>query len=1218
MNTSSGATKGVGRYTTSALFVAIFSLIVLAALSKTARAQTFFGSVVGTVTDDSGAVIPGASVTITDLGTNEARTAKTDAAGDYRFVNLVPASYKVSVESPNFKRFLRQPIQVDVNATVRADAALQLGEVTETVQVTTATPLLQTESGTLASTVDAKQVAAMPLNGRNTLNLMELVPGVVPQGNTSGGAALNSGVGSAAGPATSSAAFGNYQIGGAFPLQSSMYIDGASIEYLNKNFPGIVPVQDLIQEFTIQTSAVSAEYGRFGGGVVSMTTKSGSNQFHGSVYEYFRNNIFNANYFFTKRTGAARPQFNQNQFGGTVSGPIWKDKAFFFFGWEGTHIRTGVPYLTSIPTPAMRTGVIPEVYIGSVLQNSKVSDPRGKCNVTHQAGTPTSPGTWTITNLSTCVDPTAALLATFYPNNVNVTNNASYNYATTVSTGTDGHQMAGRLDYNVTNANRLFFRFLMWPLADKAPNYLGNANGWNSANIQHHLFANQYAVGDTHTFNPTTILDVRADFLRAYGDAIPPVMGNANVPQFGSAYSALAPYFSFNDYPAWNFANGTLHNLFAFNYNSIVQTYYNNYHLSGSVTKIIGRHALKVGAEGLLQQREDIGSDSSPDGLFTFGYDLGGDEWANFLFGSFDKAVATTIKRTTTFNYYSGYYAQDTWQALPRLTLNVGLRLDLPGAPTENNNNASVLLPYTTDPNTGIYGTAGLVASSLYPNRSTLVPIHNAFGPRFGFAYRLTDNTVFRGGYGLSYLPNDAQTGSWATNAPINSAATTNTNTATNLNPTNYANGCSSGGPTTTLCYTLSNPFPATSQYPNGIGPALGRANTTFVKNYIGSSLSAPYPYEPYPHSQELNLTIGHQFPGDMAVTAGYAHTLGTHLASLSAGLDQLPDQYDSLGTALAAAPSTSIVYAGVKLPSAYQTYGQTLRPYPAYSNYLNSTSYHGTSSYDALEVTMQKRFKGVGQIGLSYAWSKFLSDTDTVLTSQETESGGAGGNGEGLYQDYYNPKAERSLYSYDVPNRLVVNYVLNLPFGRGQRFASNIGGIADRAISGWSVNGITTLESGYPVYLNTSGNQLSKFFGAGTIRPNYTAGCVKTINDSGYNRTLTGHTWFNTSCFTLPSSTTASTGALLTGQNAYAFGNEPRVDDAIKSSGVDNWDFSLEKATRLHEQVALIFRAEFFNTFNRVQFAPPVTQADSTQFGQILQQSNQPRLIQFAMRVNF
>lgn len=1201
MNIFIEALKSVGRNTVSALLICVLSLATLTITSNTAKAQTFYGSVVGTVTDDSGAVVSGANVTITDLGTNEARSVKTDTAGGYRFVNLVPANYKVLVESPSFKRFLRQPVQVDVNATVRVDAVLQVGEVTETVQVTAATPLLQTESGTLASTVDAKQVAAMPLNGRNTLNLMELVPGVVPQGNTSGGAAMNSGVGSNAGPATSSAAWGNYEIGGGFPLQSSMYIDGSSIEYLNKNFPGLVPVQDTIQEFTIQTSAVSSEYGRFGGGVVSMTTKSGSNAFHGSMYEYFRNNILNANYFFTKRSGGTRPQFNQNQFGGTIGGPIWKDKAFFFFGWEGTHIRAGVPYLTNIPTTAMRAGVIPEVYSGTTLLNKSVFDPRKLCNVTHQPGTPTNPGTWTITNLATCEDSTAAVLATFYPNAINNPGNPSSNYFTTVSTGTDGHQMTGRVDYNITANNRLFVRFTTWPLTDKAPNYMRNANGWSSANVQHHLYTDQYVVGDTHTFNPTTVLDVRADYLRAYGDAIPPALGSANLGQFGSAYATLANQFSFNDYPAWNFTSGTqLHNLFSFNYAAIVATYYNNYHLSGSLTKIVGKHTLKIGAEGLLQQREDVGSATSPDGLFTFSSDLGGDEWANFLFGAFDRGTATTVKKTTTFNYYSGYYVQDNWQALPRLTLNFGLRLDLPGAPTESSNNASVLLPSTTDPNTGIYGTVGLVASNLYPNRSTLVPIHNAFGPRFGFAYRLTDSTVVRGGYGLSYLPNDGQTGSWATNSPVNSVTTTNTNSGTTVN------------------YTLSNPFPATAQYPNGIAPALGRANTTFMYNYIGAAVSAPYPYEPYPHSQEMNLSLGHQFKGDTAVTAGYAHTLGTHLASLSAGLNQLPDQYDSLGTALAAPPPTPIIYDGVKLPSSYQTYGQTLRPYPAYSNYANSTAYHGTSTYDALEITATKRFKAAGQVGLAYAWSKFLSDTDSILTSQEVESGGAGGNGEGLYQDYYNPRAERSLYSYDVPNRLVVNYVLNLPFGHGQHFASNAHGVTDRAIGGWSVNGITTLESGYPVYLNTSGNQLSKFFGAGTIRPNYTPGCVKIIADSGYNRTLAGHTWFNTSCFTLPSSTTAATGAVLTGQNAYAFGNEPRTDDAIKSSGVDNWDFALEKATPLHDQIAMIFRVELFNTFNRVQFAPPVTQVDSTQFGQILQQANQPRLIQFALRINF
>ena len=248
------------------------------------------------------------------------RTAQTNAAGEYSFVNLVPANYKVDVQMSTFKRFERQPVEVAVNTATRVNATLQVGAATETVEVSTTGPLLQTESGSLGDKVSAKQVEDMPLNGRNTMNLMELVPGVVPQGNTNSGVAMNQGTG------TGSVAWGNYQIGGGMPTQSSIFIDGSPTMLMQKNTSALVPTADTVQEFNVQTSGVSPEFGRFGGGIVSMTTKSGSNQFHGTAYEYIRNKGINANLFFNNRNGIPRGESTQNQYGGTVGGPSGRTK----------------------------------------------------------------------------------------------------------------------------------------------------------------------------------------------------------------------------------------------------------------------------------------------------------------------------------------------------------------------------------------------------------------------------------------------------------------------------------------------------------------------------------------------------------------------------------------------------------------------------------------------------------------------------------------------------------------------------------------------------------------------------------------------------------------------------------------------------------------------------------------------------------------------------
>ena len=269
------------------LFAAILAVVTLGV--SPLHAQSSYGSIVGTVTDASGAVVPGATVTVTNVGTSEKRTQKADAAGNFRFVNLTPANYKIQVEMTNYKRTVRDAIPVQIDQAVRVDVALQVGSATEIVEVTTQAPLIETDSGTLGSQVEGKTVEEMPLNGRNTMNLIALVPGVVPQGSASGSTSMNQG------DHSNNSGWGNYQIGGSIAGQGVIFVDGAPNNGLGGNVVGFVPSQEAIQEFKVATSATSAEFGRFGGGVVEMATKSGNNKFHGTAYEYLRNSVLNAN-----------------------------------------------------------------------------------------------------------------------------------------------------------------------------------------------------------------------------------------------------------------------------------------------------------------------------------------------------------------------------------------------------------------------------------------------------------------------------------------------------------------------------------------------------------------------------------------------------------------------------------------------------------------------------------------------------------------------------------------------------------------------------------------------------------------------------------------------------------------------------------------------------------------------------------------------------------
>jgi len=314
--------------------------------------QTTFGSIVGTITDPSGAPISDAQVTITNLATSETRNAPTNSEGLYQFVNLTPGNYRVQVGKQGFTKAGREPVNVAVQSTARIDVALQVGDVTQTVEVRAETPLIQAEASSLGTVVDQRQVNELPLNGRNPMSLAALSPSVVPQGQSG-----------TTPTGTNPFAWGNYQIGGGVANQSQVYLDGAPVNGAYLNITAMIPTQDSLQEFKVQTNNLSPEFGRFAGGVINFTTKSGSNQIHGGAWEFLRNRELNANTFFNNSAGIPRPAFTQNQFGFNLAGPVYipklyngRDKTFFFVNWEGFRLRQGQSFTETVPTAVQRTG----------------------------------------------------------------------------------------------------------------------------------------------------------------------------------------------------------------------------------------------------------------------------------------------------------------------------------------------------------------------------------------------------------------------------------------------------------------------------------------------------------------------------------------------------------------------------------------------------------------------------------------------------------------------------------------------------------------------------------------------------------------------------------------------------------------------------------------------------------------------------------------------
>ena len=486
------------------------------------EAQSFYGSIVGTVTDVSQASVPGASVTLTNTGTSERRSAQTDADGHYEFVNLIPGHYRVDIDKGGFKHLTHDNIEIQVQAVVRVDGAMQIGEVGQTIEVSAAAQLLQTESSSLGTVVDERKVQEMPLNGRNVINLVTLVPGVVAQGQ-----ALTNPTGQ------NIFSFGNYQIGGGIAGQNATFLDGAPLNVAQGSLIALIPTQDAMQEFKVQTNSLGPEFGRFAGGVINLTSKSGSNSIHGGLYEFLRNKVLNSNSFFNNSSGKPRPAFTQNQYGANVGGPIIKDKTFFFFGWEGFRQRQGSPYLFAVPTLQQRAGDFSNTRTasGSLIT---IYDPQtNTCTSSANCGTGVvrSPFPGNVIP-SSRLDPAAKIISTYWglPNTPGLPFTNLNNYSNNASIGGNNDEFTTRIDHMISDKQRIFGRDSYWTNLSLPVQPYNNAvcadrcaETWISKAV---------VIGDTYTLSPTTIIDLRVTWLRFVYDRTPTTLGT-DLTKFG-------------------------------------------------------------------------------------------------------------------------------------------------------------------------------------------------------------------------------------------------------------------------------------------------------------------------------------------------------------------------------------------------------------------------------------------------------------------------------------------------------------------------------------------------------------------------------------------------------------------------------------------------------------------------------------------------------------
>jgi len=1113
----------------------------LLASTASLRAQTTNGSIQGTVTDPSGATVSGASVTGRNLDTGLTITTVTTDAGLYSLANLPPGRYTVSIEGPSLKKYSREGVTVQTDATVTLDVQMVLGAVSENVTVIADASQLETATSDIGATVERSLVANLPLEVsgtiRNPVQFITLVPGFVGDvGNNPGSNSTD-----------------DFKVNGGQEGGTDILVDGVSISLVSPNTQWNKGVStDAIEEFKVLQSNFSPEYGESGDGIVSLTVKSGTNQFHASAYDYLRNRVLDANSWKNNIQGLKKAINTQNDFGFTGGGPVYfphfyhgKDKTFFFFAYEGFRFRTGTNNTISLPNEAFRKGDF-----SALLPATQLYDP-----TTHAA----IPGN-ILTNdpnfkASAVMTKVFALLP---PTNGGLTNNTvDHSLSRTTANLYDV-----KIDHVISDKNRISGGF------DYDNTRTGGISSlspiFGSSTPQNTRYAR---FSDNYIFKPTVVNQFLFGFSRRYraegsnsiGQGFPAKIGLTGV------NNTTFPCFKFFGGPYREVLNNCGDSEFADNV----------YQLNDSVSWVKGKHNLKFGG-GVRMLQFNVRRLTQASGEFDFNVTqtnstgtasgTGGDSVASSLFG---------LVNTESLNYgafhgvrYKDFYffAQDSYKLTPRLTLNYGLRYDLDLPATEAFNRFSAVDPTLPNPGVGnILGAYTYFGTGTGRNgrKRPQDTYKKAFGPRVGFAYSINDKTVFRGGYGIFYEP--LKEGSFADQDGLGFF---NRQDLTSTNGFQIDSGV-------TRIFPSSGPFTPDAQ--NG---SPGQPNGGLILVPRGSGRPADI--------QTWNLDIQRQITANLVLSIAYVGSKGTHLPALNIIPNQVNPSFLSLGSDLTK-PSTCLtdgtcpkaIAAGVKLPypGFVGNINQLLRPFPQYGQFNQEDNSFtpdrtGNSTYHAMQLGVEKRFATGLSFLVSYTVSKNLTDADSAGPGVS----GFIGTNSFIGQNSFNRGSEKAVSQLDTPQSLVASFFYELPAGHGKRYL-NEGGVVDRVAGGWYVSGVASYKSGTPttVYGGCGGTAGDVLFAGcsftGIARVNVVPGASQTNKSSNFNTATTP--FWNPNAFSVP--------------GALTFGNEPRSLSGARTFGGRNEDFTLGKKTRLFGETAAIdFRAEFFNIFNRHIYSAP------------------------------
>jgi hypothetical protein len=1190
-------------------FIVSFLCSLMMVVTSTALfGQRATGGVNGTVTDPTGGVVVGASVTLTNQDTNVVSHATTNRSGYFVFLDVAPGPYILRISKEGFKAVELPTFRLLVSQTLTENETLSVGSTTEVVKVTAGQEgvMLQNSSSELGNVIQTKEIQQLPLNGRNFTSLLILSPGVTPVSTAQGSSISTTDAGITAIPGT---AFFKVSFFGQQNRETLYYMDGIVNTDLRGAIYGFLPIIDAMEQFKVQSHIDSAEFGVVTGGVVNMLSKSGTNHFHGSVWEFIRNNDFDARNSYTdfcstgrcaagttSTTPAPPLHYVQNQFGAAAGGPILRDKLFFYGAYEGWRYSKPGLSQTLVPTPQELAGDFSNVATSfyqhkfynpysTTCSGSVCTVQQFKCDANGNPITPVNNvqtgGTPCLKIPTSMIDPVMlAYVKAYYQAPNSLANEASgFNFSETRPQIDNANSYQVRVDYNKSEKNFGFGRVSLMYVHDTTP-----IAGTFESNVSNY-HAYNFGGGYTHIFRPNLLLDVRGGaMLKPYvfnqafspaGFTAATAAGFKNIEQYGGMYINLAtPYSTSNTGSASNFYRG----------NPVVNG-------GGSVSYVRGSHTMKAGVDYIYQNRLQRNLYQQ----FTFSdaitSNIGASNTGNSLASSLLGLPATFTAQTPDlaedyFNMtlWSGY-VQDSWKARPNLTLNFGLRYEyVPGINMLDNrlaNNldipnqryvisaASVPACTSTFANPCIPGGIGSVTHNsniiFSPGQKVGPAIGDNIAPRLGFAYQPNPKTVVNGGAGIFYDTITARS-QWVQNNI--EGPTWPWTTGISAQQTNFAQSGFWPG-------SAQNPLTKiTSLEGNFPNPVV--APTPWLT--IGGGFVTQPNYKDQ-RSVEWNLQVQQQFAATTLFSLGYAGSKSTRL-----------NYTGFANTANHASP------AGTPL-STIDTFKYMPWMAPGW-HYSTDTGY---ANYHALLVSFQRRFSNSLNTIASYTWSKSL-DNSSGWFGVESGTGGAS-----VVQNYFDPRNAYGVSGYDIKHYFSWSTVYSLPFGRNQRWLQT--GVASYVLGGWKANYLFQIRSGQPYNLNVGGDPANISGDNGSVasysRPNIALGANPAQGSCGSTpvgkRGTSGSCIFNPSVFSVPSG---------------AFGNVGKMPYRLPS--FNNLDFSVVKETPLYESVSLEFRAESFNTYNVVIAGTPGNTIGASTAGLATTQGSTPRELQFGAKIIF